>query len=63
MQPRVIYTYFIDNVALDSVDTFINLGVTMDPKLKFSVHIDTIISKANCLLGFIKRWAKEFIYD
>ena len=32
----------------------------MDPKLKFSAHINLAINKAKCLLSFIKRWAKEF---
>ena len=32
-----------------------NLGVTFDPKLTFDVHIHNVVSKANRMLGIIKR--------
>jgi len=32
----------------------------MDPKLKFSDHITTMVNKARGELAFIKRWSKEF---
>jgi len=36
-----------------------DLGVLLDPKLKFSDHISTIVNKARGVLGIIKRWSKE----
>lgn len=52
--------YMIDDNALDNVSHFCDLGVTLDSKLTFSSHIDTCIGRASCLLGFIKRWSREF---
>jgi len=34
-------------------------NVLLDPKLKFSDHISSIVNKARGVLGFIKRWSKE----
>ena len=56
----LIVSYTIDGTPLDSVTSFNDLGVQFDPKLRFHLHIDRIVNKAFCVLGFIKRWAKEF---
>ena len=32
-----------------------DLGVQIDPDLKFNQHVDTVISKANRMLGMIRR--------
>ena len=32
-----------------------DLGVMVDNKLKFSTHVDTIVAKANMLLGVLRR--------
>jgi len=34
--------------------------VLLDPKLKFDSHITSTVNKAMSVLGFIKRWSKEF---
>jgi len=34
--------------------------VLLDPKLKFDCHIMSTVNKAMNVLGFIKRWSKEF---
>ena len=52
--------YFLLNEKLDAVSTFVDLGVTMDHKLSFIIHINNTANKARSVLGFIKRWAKEF---
>ena len=52
--------YFIGSYKLDNVDSFSDLGVILDPKLRFHLHIDSCVNKAKSLLGFIKRWSKEF---
>lgn len=52
--------YKISDYTLESLEVFDDLGVTMDPKLRFHIHINKAISRANSTLGFIKRWSKEF---
>ena len=32
----------------------------MDPKLNFSLHIDTVVLKSNAVHSFVRRWSKEF---
>lgn len=52
--------YIMNNAVLDLVDSFNDLGVLLDRKLDFKSHITLTVNKANGVLGFIKRWAKEF---
>ena len=52
--------FCINGMNLETVEQFPDLGVLMDPKLRFNLHINSILSKAYRTLGFIKRWAKEF---
>ena len=52
--------YLIENNFLDRVYSFSDLGVLMDPKLRFNFHIDSIVNTASGTLGCIKRFAKEF---
>ena len=42
------------------MNSFVDLGILMDPKLNFINHINAAISKARSSLGFVKRWCKEF---
>ena len=51
--------YFIGSYKLDNVDSFVDLGVISDDKLRFNLHIESCVNKAKSLLGFIKRWSKE----
>ena len=37
-----------------------NLVVMLNSKLNFKAQIDMVIERANCILSFIKRQAKEF---
>ena len=32
-----------------------DIGVTMDPKLKFDMHISNVVNKANRIMGVIRR--------
>ncbi|XP_075162730.1 uncharacterized protein LOC142235360 [Haematobia irritans] len=52
--------YYIDNVKLEDVQLFNDLGVLLDRRLKFDSHVESIVSRAMSTLGFIKRWSKEF---
>jgi len=53
-------TYTLSGCSLDRITRVDDLGVILDPKLKFSDHISSIVNKARGVLGFIKRWSKEF---
>lgn len=52
--------YFIDDYRMETVDSFNDLGVLLDRRLNFNLHIDSCVNRAFCLLGFIKRWSREF---
>ena len=56
----LILQYYINGHSLSTVDSFVDLGLLMDPKLNFNSHVITMVNKANGVLGFAKRWAKEF---
>ena len=47
--------YCIDNINLDRVDSFKDLGVVFDTKLNFRTHIDEKVNKAYQMLGILKR--------
>lgn len=53
-------SYELKDTILERVDNFIDLGIVFDSKINFIRHIDVIVGKANCRLGVIKRWSKEF---
>jgi len=52
-------TYTLSECPMDRIARVDDLGVLLDPKLKFSDHISTIVNKARGVLGFIERWSKE----
>jgi len=54
--------YTLSGYELDWITQVDDLGVCIDPKLKFFLHKTTIVNKARGMLGFIKMWSKEF-YD
>lgn len=54
------FEYSLDGIELVSVSSIKDLGVIIDKKLSFNLHIDTIIGRANKLLGFINRNTKMF---
>ena len=58
LQPMDFYT--MNGTVLELVNSFNNFGIIFDCKLTFRNHITSSISKAICILGFFKRWAKEF---
>jgi len=53
-------TYTLSGCVLDRITHADDFGVYMDPKLKFSDHITTMVNKTRGVLAFIKRWSKEF---
>lgn len=52
--------YFLNGMPISRVMLIRDLGVICDSELNFRSHIDGIISRANSMLGFVKRWSKEF---
>lgn len=56
----ILHKYKILTTEIGRVYEFKDLGVHFDAKLSFSLHIDSIYSKAMSRLGMIKRWSKEF---
>jgi len=51
-------SYSLQNTPLDRIYSVNDLGVLLDPKLKFNCHCH--VSKAMSVLGFIKGWSKKF---
>lgn len=52
--------YALGSRQLERVSSILDLGVLLDPKLNFISHISMTANKARGVLGFVKRWAKEF---
>jgi len=51
-------SYSLQNMSLDRIYSVNDLGVLLDPKLKFDSHITSTVNKSMSVLGFIKRWYK-----
>ncbi|XP_039433577.1 uncharacterized protein LOC120415988 [Culex pipiens pallens] len=56
----IISDYSMNGQQLDRVDTFKDLGVVVDSKLRFNQHIALTTAKAFAMLGFLKRSTKHF---
>ena len=55
---RIISSYSLIDSRLEFINSFVDLGILMDPKLNFINHINAVISKARASLGFVKRCCK-----
>jgi Reverse transcriptase (RNA-dependent DNA polymerase) len=53
-------SYVLSSHLLENVDKICDLGVSLDSKLNFTSHVDSIINKASRMLGYIRRIDKEF---
>jgi hypothetical protein len=51
--------YSIDGHSLEEMNSVRDLGIFLDRKLRFHVHIDHIVTKGYRMLGFVLRNAKE----
>ena len=49
------FSYSINGNDLENLDSYKDLGVIFDSKLKFGLHINEKVNKANAMLGIIKR--------
>lgn len=52
--------YHLNGTLVERVNKIRDLGVICDSELNFRLHFDNIVSRANSVLGFVKRWAREF---
>ena len=55
-----VHEYYMHNDLLDRVTSICDLGVTLDTKLRFDVHVGITAAKAFSSLGFIRRHAANF---
>ena len=59
-QQPFISNFFLDNSVLEEVNEFRDLGITTDQHLRWNLHIDKVVVKANRMLGLIKRTYRDF---
>lgn len=59
-QNLISFNYVINHQMLNRVSEMKDLGVTFDSKLNFISHINKIIAKSSSMLGFVKRFSKDF---
>lgn len=50
----------VNGSTLEKVNSITDLGILLDRRLDFREHIALTVNKANGVLGFMKRWSKEF---
>lgn len=56
----IVFDYKIDGQSLERCQVMRDLGILMDTAVNFDAHIDQQIARANRMLGFVKRNAKQF---
>ena len=56
----VHYEYKFNNVVIDRVYQFEDLGIILDDNLSFIQHTEKMINKANAMMGFMFRCCKDF---
>ena len=55
-----ISNYLLDNSHLEEVNELRDHGITTDQHLRWNLHIDKVVAKANRMLGLIKRCCRDF---
>jgi hypothetical protein len=56
----VEFSYMLDSLILDRVDSITDLGIVIDSRMSFSRHIDVMVGKALAMLWFVKSLSGEF---
>lgn len=56
---HIVHAYTIGDTVLERVTHMKDLGVVLDTKLTFVLHMDSMIAKANSLLGFVFRICQD----
>jgi Reverse transcriptase (RNA-dependent DNA polymerase) len=57
---NINFNYNFGNMTIPKGEVVNDLGVKLDSKLYFNAHYDFIVSKAMRMLGFVKRFGREF---
>jgi len=52
---KIHHQYTMDNEPLNSIDSCVYLGVTVNSRLRWNQHIDQISAAVNRMLGFLRR--------
>ena len=60
LRTEVPLTYCLDGGLVNEVSVIRDLGVYFDSKLTFTAHYESVICRANKMLGFMKRTCKDF---
>jgi len=55
--------YNIKGAALENIDSYKDLGVTVDSHLKFDKHDSEKVNKAYTMLGILRRNFKDVSYE
>lgn len=58
---QIKFNYSINNVNLNEVQSVRDLGVTLDSRLHFDIHIDNIVKKAFQMYGLVMRFSSSFV--
>lgn len=53
-------TYYLDGQIIQKVNKVNDLGVLIDNRLRFTEHVEEIVSKSMRMLSFVRRNTKEF---
>jgi hypothetical protein len=56
----VEFSYMLEGIILDRVDSITDLEVVIDSKMSFSSHIDVTVGMVLAMLRFVKRLSGEF---
>ena len=55
-QCHIVHSYYIHNAELAENSTMKYLGISIDNKLTWRNHVDSIVGKANNIIGFLAGW-------
>ena len=56
----IVYQYSLQNEILKRVDSLRDLGVIFHKSLSFNLHFESILNRANRMVGFLKRSCRDF---
>jgi hypothetical protein len=54
------YDYNFGGTIISRSNSIKDLGIVFDRKMTFELHINYVISRSMSMLGFVKRFGKEF---
>jgi exonuclease III len=54
------YDYNFDGAIISRPDSIKDLGIVFDRKMTFDLHINYVVSRSMSMLGFVKRFGREF---